>query len=74
MGENNFCSFILLQHFTGACLTGIPVFAGVIAEEKINKLTELTDSSIKRMADFLTGINSEFWGKTKIIVKSYSAK
>lgn len=61
MGENNLGSFILLHLFDRAHLTGISVSAGVIAEEKINRLTELTDNRIKRRADFLTGINSEFW-------------
>ena len=62
-GENNLGSFILLQLlllFTGTHLTGKSVSAGVISDEKINKLTELTDRSINRRADFLTGINSEF--------------
>jgi hypothetical protein len=55
-------------------LTGITVSEGVIPDEKINKPTEQTESSINRRADFLIGITSSFLGRTKIIVKSYSTK
>ncbi|MEO7768029.1 MAG: hypothetical protein ABIS01_11405 [Ferruginibacter sp.] len=66
-----------MQHFAGVHLTGRPgtvVAAGAEADEKSNKLTEQTDTTIRRRADFFKGIYSSFLGNTKITFKSYSHK
>jgi hypothetical protein len=74
-GANDFNSFDCVQHlfdlhFTG-CTSGS---SGATPAENTSRLTELSDSTIIKRADFFTGIYGSFWSKTKITVKSYSSK
>lgn len=74
-GAKGFISFKWRPHRVDLHLTGSAmVAAGVIPDENTNKPMELTDSTIRKSADFFTGIYSCFWCGTKITVKSYSSK
>ena len=74
-GAKNFISFNWEQHWGDLHLTGSAIGVTIlISDDNTNKPTELTDSAIRRRADFFKGIYSYFWIKTKITVKSYSTK
>ena len=71
--ENTGASLNWLLHLSWTHWAGA-VGAGVLAEENTNKLTEPAVIAMSKMADLFIGIYSSLWGKTKIILKSYSPK
>ena len=74
-GVKDLNSFNCEQHLPDLHFIGVTSgSAGVTPAENTSKLTELSDSTIIKRADFFTGIYRCFWNETKITVKSYSSK